>query len=600
MCRVWCNTFGTGACHSHAPLIDEWLLERIATFGPQYSVRDIDIFQDNFAEDGTLTGTARADAAKDILPRGSPGIQPGDSISMTISPIYAPAGSGPSFYLYARVTNSNDPKSGAGLGSPDTRDGLSGPRYPHVGSWMDANGMTWEIFQGDSAFTAGGGWSPDRYCVDLNDDLFVPGDTIRWFIGADADGTSSNGNESYWHRTYDGQGAGNVTPDIEEAAASGCEFTILPAGGYNRGGDILYVDDQDDRGGPGHPGQLLFDSSFDLLSIRDLVDRYDVLGPSSFVGNSLASRVTDNVNQIIDVYQKIIWNTGNQESGLIGDGTGNPEKSNDFGLLEQFVRTSDKGPGLYISGDNVAEEWVTLGGAGAVLLKTNWIPFNLLDGDHINFGEAVSPTFAGTSTEFSGQQFVGYGGCALINNFDVLEPTGVSREDFPYPNAGTGNGSAVISSQQENDNTGVDATIVLSGLSYHYIRDAVVQFPPARTEHLSTILTYMGNIVPDATGVPTDGPQFVNYLGDSYPNPFNPTTTIRYGIKERAHVSLKVYNIAGQLIKTLVNGVQQPAAEYKLEWHGANNAGQTVASGVYFYRLETKNFVQNKKMVLLK
>ena len=142
--------------------------------------------------------------------------------------------------------------------------------------------------------------------------------------------------------------------------------------------------------------------------------------------NSLASRVTDNVVQIIDVYRKIIWNTSNLSSGLIGDGTGNPEKSNDFGLLEQFIRTSDKGPGLYMSGDNIAQEWVGLAGPGAQNLKDLWIPFSLLDGDHKNHGESVSPTLTASGASFIHaavpDQLVAYGGCALVNDFDVIQP----------------------------------------------------------------------------------------------------------------------------------------------------------------------------------
>jgi hypothetical protein len=602
MCGFWCNAVGSGACHSHAPLIDDLRLERIATFGPQYSVRHLELFQDNFAEDGTITGTARADIANDINPYGEGSILPGDSLVMTISPI-ADIG-GPSVWLYARVQNSNAPKSGAGLGSPNGRDpgqpvGPT-PRWPYAGSWMDANGNTWEKFQADSSFTSGGGWSPNQYCADLNDALLVPGDTVWYFVEADVDGSLGNGNENYLYRTLDGQGTLTSTADKEEAAASPMEFTILPAGGYNRGGDILYVDDTDDRGGP---AQLFFDSSFDLLGIRDLVDRYDVLAPSSSVSNGLGARVTSNINQIINVYRTIIWNSGNLNSATIGDGTGNPEKSDDFAVLEQFIRTSDKGPGLYISGDGIAEEWVTLAGPSAILLKSGYIPFDLLDGDHINFGEAVSPTFTATSAPFSPggvpNVFVGYGGCALINDFDVLLPTGVSQEDFPYPNAGTGNGSVVISSQQANS-AAATATVVLSGISYTYIRDAAVQFPPARTEHLRRILIYMGQTVPAASGITPGADQFANRLYDAYPNPFNPTTTIKYTIKERAHVSLKVYNVAGQLVRTLVDEVQAPDKIQPLTWDGQNNAGQTVSSGVYFYKLSTKNFSQTKKMVLLK
>jgi hypothetical protein len=609
LCWVWCGTYGAGTCHSHAPLFDRVRLERVGALGPRYGVRHIDLFQDNFAGDGTLTGTARADAAVDILPSSHPGILPGDSVSVSIAPVHAPAGADPDAWLYVRVRNKNDPKSGAGLGSSDTRTGITGPRWPYVGSWTDASSNTWEIFQMDSVITSAGLSVPDRYCVDLNDALFVPGDTVFYFFAAE----DAAGHRNYWHRRIapnplawfspSGQGDDHVTADREEAAVHPCEFTILPAGGFARGGDILYVDDTDDRGGP---AQMFFDTSFDMMGLRDRIDRFDVLGPSSAVGNSLASRVKNIQAQIIGVYKNILWNSGTLSSGTIGDGSGNPEKSDDFALLEQFIRTSDKGPGLYISGDNVAEEWVTLSGAAAILLRSDWIPFNLLDGDHTNFGEAVSPLLTGSPDGHFydgysgyGERLIAYGSCALVNNFDVLQPTGVSIEEFPYPNAGPGNGAAVISTQTTNAQAAW-ATVILSGFSYHHIREAAVQYPPARVEHLRTILVYMGNIVPDASGVPGDGPRFANALFNAYPNPFNPETTIKYTIKERAHVSLKIYNVAGQLIRTLVDEVQDPDQIEPVRWDGANNAAQGVSSGVYFYKLVTKNFSRTKKVVHLK
>jgi flagellar hook assembly protein FlgD len=65
-------------------------------------------------------------------------------------------------------------------------------------------------------------------------------------------------------------------------------------------------------------------------------------------------------------------------------------------------------------------------------------------------------------------------------------------------------------------------------------------------------------------------------------------------------VSLKVYNAAGQLVRTLVNEVQSPQEGLFATWNGKNDAGQTVSSGVYFYKLVATNFTQTKKMVLLK
>jgi hypothetical protein len=599
LCSLWCNIYGTGTCHSHAPLFDDIRLVRVSVTGPRFTVRHIDLFQDNFAEDGTLTGTAQADMAADILPQSSPGILPGDSTVVTIS-LIGTSGGGPSAWLYARVQNSNDPKSGAGLGSPDTRTGKAGLRWPYAGSWMDANGNTWEIFQMDSAFTVAGLPVDDRYCVDLNDDLFVPGDTILYFFGADADGVANNGNESYWHRKIYGQGASNVTPDIQDAAASPCEFTILPAGGYHRGGDILYVDDADDRGGP---PQLFFDSALDMMALREYVDRYDVLGPSSVVGNSLASRVTNNINQIIDVYKTIIWNSGDLGSGTIGDGTGFPEKSDDFGLLYQWLDSRTDGAGLYISGDGVASEWFNdLRGAGAGALRLQYMDFDLANYDHAAYGEPVSPLLTATGPSFIHQgvpdQLIAFGGCPLINAFDVLWPNGAAIIEFPYPASGLG---AVIS-QQTLNSVGETATVVLSGFSYHYIRDAHQQWPqwpPARVEHLSDILRKFPYILPQPTGVePTV--DYVDALEPNYPNPFNPTTTIAYSIQERGHVSLKVYNAAGQLVATLVDEVQSPEGVSPVTWHGLNNASQSVSSGVYFYRLVTEEFSKTRKMVLLK
>lgn len=74
-------------------------------------------------------------------------------------------------------------------------------------------------------------------------------------------------------------------------------------------------------------------------------------------------------------------------------------------------------------------------------------------------------------------------------------------------------------------------------------------------------------------------------LSQNYPNPFNPSTTISYDIKGAQNVTLKIYNTLGQEVKTLVN-TRQNAGNYKVQWDGKDNAGKSVASGVYIYRLE--------------
>ncbi len=86
-------------------------------------------------------------------------------------------------------------------------------------------------------------------------------------------------------------------------------------------------------------------------------------------------------------------------------------------------------------------------------------------------------------------------------------------------------------------------------------------------------------------------------LLQNHPNPFNPTTTIRYSLARPHLVLIEVYNVLGQLVSTLENS-EQGAGVYETTWDGKNTNGQEVASGVYFYRLKAGDFVQTRKMVL--
>jgi len=89
-------------------------------------------------------------------------------------------------------------------------------------------------------------------------------------------------------------------------------------------------------------------------------------------------------------------------------------------------------------------------------------------------------------------------------------------------------------------------------------------------------------------------------LEQNYPNPFNPATTINYTISKADNVKLSVYNVLGQKIRTLVNNTSMNSGKYSVQWHGMNDAGQSVANGIYFYKLQVGNQVSMKKMMFLK
>ena len=90
--------------------------------------------------------------------------------------------------------------------------------------------------------------------------------------------------------------------------------------------------------------------------------------------------------------------------------------------------------------------------------------------------------------------------------------------------------------------------------------------------------------------------EFKNHfqLKQNYPNPFNPSTTIKYSIPQESHVSLRIYDVLGREIVTLVNR-EQKAGYYEVDWNAVNNS-----SGVYFYKIQAGDFVDTKKMILLR
>jgi hypothetical protein len=88
-------------------------------------------------------------------------------------------------------------------------------------------------------------------------------------------------------------------------------------------------------------------------------------------------------------------------------------------------------------------------------------------------------------------------------------------------------------------------------------------------------------------------------LHNCFPNPFNPATQIRFDIARPARTSLRIYDVAGRLVRVLVDE-DLAAGRYETSWNGSNDAGKRVASGVYFYKLVTSEYEQTKKMVLLR
>jgi hypothetical protein len=103
----------------------------------------------------------------------------------------------------------------------------------------------------------------------------------------------------------------------------------------------------------------------------------------------------------------------------------------------------------------------------------------------------------------------------------------------------------------------------------------------------------------DVTGTDTPKAPEASYLSQNYPNPFNPMTRIAFGLAAPGHVSLHIYDVAGRLVRDLVNE-ERTAGRYEATWDGRDANGRTVASGIYFYRLAAGAYGETKKMTLLR
>ena len=106
------------------------------------------------------------------------------------------------------------------------------------------------------------------------------------------------------------------------------------------------------------------------------------------------------------------------------------------------------------------------------------------------------------------------------------------------------------------------------------------------TTHAGPLYPIQDNTL--ATGVPEEGPavpQFFNSLFQNRPNPFNPETVIPYSLASGGRVVIRIYDVAGRLVRTLVNAAQ-PAGSHVARWNGRGEGSRALASGIYFYRIE--------------
>jgi hypothetical protein len=585
MCPLWYDTYGDCAEHTPSPWIDNVRVYRYKISGPQWGFGNYSLFQDNFpSEEYDLESWVRADMAMSINAYEYPYAHPGDSIVIDCtSPLADSLRSGgvtgtAEVYMHVRATD---------IG-PFGKPSLYGPDLEGTYGAYVSDDSEWTIFQCDSAIDSWAGTIVEgRYVVDLNDSLFTRGYMIEYYFLA-------------WD-------ANNESSTLPKYAAEGqyFEFTCLPTGKS----DILFVDDFHGRGTFEGNVETYWNPTFAaVIPPENEPDRYDVNSPSSLVSNGPGSRAF--LNQLKrneglkSGYTIIVWDSGNLGFGTISDGSTTSDKSNDATMLINWLNQSENDVGLLVCGDDIAEDLNALTSTQSLELMSSWCGVEFSYGSYFELsggrqtGGVVNPLITTPSSSVFGAEleFYIFGSCPIINQFDVLSATANGAVALWYPDCDGDSYSAGIQSVRDNA-AGYSARTMWLGFSWMYIRDASVGGAVIRNELWNDVYLWF-NGIPNSDITEDEVPK-ANKLSQNFPNPFNPTTTIKFDVRAKGHVKLQVYNVAGQLIKTMVDELMD-AGSYSKEWNGVNNEGAKVASGVYFYRFEAGDFSATKKMVLLR
>jgi hypothetical protein len=362
-------------------------------------------------------------------------------------------------------------------------------------------------------------------------------------------------------------------------------------------------------------------------------DRYDVRAPDSqqgSFGRPLETEYGAALNQALG-YKVMLWNSGLLDAfGVVNE---------DAHILIPWLTLTDfELNNLYLSGDGIAAG-IVLGSAaepnaralledlaGVLWTCDTFREFNCPEGSPqdnsvcVNLGPETGARVANALTRSIDQ--LGQGnGCPVLHSFDVLAVNdtpnfGVAIPDERYEGAKTALYASI--SNDAADQGGLTYKTLVDGVSVHYRRDddgsACVFNPPtppvAVEERLREVLTWFGYLGGASCSDPTvgvsvpdivDRPSFRTTLGNFAPNPLlsGKKGRIRFTLEREGRASIHIFDLNGRKVKTVFDGIAAQGPNQAF-WDGTDAHGRSVASGVYFYRLQALEEKLSRKLVVVK
>lgn len=488
------------------------------------------------------------------------------------------------------------------LGPPDPRTYVSADKWRWFNDWFvddmaealeDTARIRVRDVDGVASVTllaSNTGGAPFEAYACIAEDPAAP----EWFKAPPPVNQMTAGSEvRYYFETMDGLGNTAVYP--KGAPDNTLEMSVLPFTGSIEQPGLLLVDKHgalvpgEDRGYR-HSSEHYYREALEILGYD--FDVYDVEVPNG----SIKSNGPD--TNAMRYYDTQIWFFGDGESYLLS--------TRDQAGLIDWLADADEGAerNLLLAGDNVC--WELVEGQRETLDFLNvWMGTEYLMS---GFGDTLPVLRDATG----GNAFMTHedgscllrGGCPEIAKFDVITPqtsalgaevvaeyeddsSALHPAGVAYTHPVTGYRTIVLGLGLESLMHGLEPT-------GHYATGIA-----DRADLLENIMDYFGR-PPDGPGTSvSESGQHVTSLERAHPNPFNPVTTIEYGVASPGRVRIRVYDLAGRVVRTLVDAEADPGA-YQVLWSGTTDSGHSAASGVYFIRMETEGFRESRKTVLLK
>ncbi|MBK9777802.1 MAG: hypothetical protein IPP62_15850 [bacterium] len=566
----WQFGYGEGTNGTSAPYFDNVRVQAYPSAGPRMVITEAHLANDGFPASGTLdlanlgTNSVRFDMASNISARTHQRNDPGDSVVITVSP-----------------------RDGASLDPPVMHWTLA-VRNPLFDPYrtLPSNPITGRVTR-----YASGGIIENRWNFDLPDTgMLFPGDVLHYYFSA-TDHRAGDARTSI--APADLTGYGDVRTTIWPLAYTvRCLPTVYSVGGYQP--VMLFWNDQGSRGAEDEWLKALqmihmtAGSEFDVFTTR---------APSLGVGNGLGGRAT--VAQLAG-YTDLMYTAGDQGAYTLSNGDFNGDPSQDLQLLNSWLALGNRD--MLLCGEDLALSLYTSGTAARTFLEST-MGVQFVDGDVRNdIGGQASPTVVavpGNPVFLAANEWLLHGGCPTPNDFDAIlpQPGAQSLALFsdaggvatPYPYA-----AALL-------HTGGPGRVITLPFDLSFVMgwDKMLMPVLPRSAILSDVGGYFAiPFDPDTmvAGVPGIAPALAVA---ARPNPFNPSVTLRYTLARPGHLTMKVFDARGALVRTLVDG-PVAATQGSVLWDGADDRGGQAASGLYFVETRADGQVDVRKVTMLK